>query len=105
MHAVDLDPAIIYDQKRGQYLTDEFFDGRNNEDIIFQSQKENNQGGRNKILELRRELKIDRKQTTEYKPCKNADAAQWDGRQNDHENSRGGFHCLKRPGSGPQDQS
>src|SRR3979490_3386187 len=76
MHTPDLNPTIIYDQEGGKHLANEFFYRSKYEDVIFQSQKKDDHGSRNKILEFGRIFKIDSEEASKNKSCKNANATQ-----------------------------
>jgi hypothetical protein len=74
VHAAYLDIPVVDDDEGGQYLTDEFLYGGDNEDIVFEPEKENDKGGGYKILKISKLAKVKRKQTAENKAGKNTDA-------------------------------
>lgn len=75
MHTADLDIAVVDDDKSGEHLADELLYRGDDEDIVFQTEEEDNEGGRNKILKISKLIEMYRKKTTENESGKDADPA------------------------------
>lgn len=75
MHTADLDISVVDDDKSGEYLADEFLYRGDDEDIVFQTEKEDDEGCRYKILKISKLIEMDRKKTTENESGKDADPA------------------------------
>ena len=76
MHTTDLDISIVDDDKGGQDLANEFFDGRNDEDIVLEPKEEDNESSGNKILKIRVLIKMQGKEPTKNETGEDADPAE-----------------------------
>src|SRR5690349_6125348 len=67
MHTFYLDASFVDDEKSGKHLSDEFLNGRNNQDIILQTQKENHDCCSKEVLKFGSCLKLYREQARDHK--------------------------------------
>src|SRR5687768_302301 len=70
MHAFYLNFTFINDQECRQHLANEFFYGRNDENIIFQTQEKDDERGGEKILKTSRILEGNSYETGQYESRK-----------------------------------
>ena len=74
MHALDHDAALEDDQEGGDQLADELLDGRNDQDVVLQTEEEDHQCGSEEILEFGGGIDPDRDKAGHDETCEDPQA-------------------------------
>jgi hypothetical protein len=76
VHTSDLDISIVDDDECRQNLTDKFFHWRDDQNIVLETEEENDKGCSYKILKISELIKVERQETAEDEAGEDAYAAQ-----------------------------